>query len=61
MTITRSLATAVAALAVFASPASAFASPLLAGDDNRDGIVMEDESGWDCTTMGNLVCGPLTR
>lgn len=27
------------------------------GDDNEDGIVMEDESGWDCTTMGNQVCG----
>lgn len=27
------------------------------GDDNRDGIVMEDESGWDCRTMGNRVCG----
>jgi len=21
-------------------------------------MVMEDESGWDCTTMGNQVCGP---
>lgn len=29
------------------------------GDDNRDGIVMEDESGWDCRTMGNRVCGAL--
>ncbi|MGA5411507.1 hypothetical protein ACPCSC_30170 [Streptomyces lavendulocolor] len=28
------------------------------GDDNRDGIVDEDESGWDCRTMGNRVCGP---
>ncbi|WP_146046415.1 hypothetical protein, partial [Streptomyces cahuitamycinicus] len=28
------------------------------GDDNRDGIVDEDESGWDCHTMGNRVCGP---
>lgn len=28
------------------------------GDDNADGVIMEDESGWDCTTMGNLVCGP---
>lgn len=28
------------------------------GDDNRDGIVEEDESGWDCRTMGNRACGP---
>ncbi|MCG8971829.1 hypothetical protein [Streptomyces sp. CL12-4] len=28
------------------------------GDDNRDGIVDEDESGWDCHTMGNRLCGP---
>ncbi|ASR77198.1 hypothetical protein KIV66_gp91 [Mycobacterium phage MyraDee] len=29
------------------------------GDDNGDGVIMEDESGWDCATMGNLICGPL--
>ncbi|MET9528175.1 hypothetical protein [Streptomyces coeruleorubidus] len=28
------------------------------GDDNGDGRVDEDESGWDCRTMGNRVCGP---
>ncbi|QDP45388.1 hypothetical protein SEA_SOILDRAGON_90 [Mycobacterium phage SoilDragon] len=28
------------------------------GDDNGDGIVMEDESGWDCRAMSNLICGP---
>ncbi|MFH8465976.1 hypothetical protein [Streptomyces sp. NPDC017991] len=27
------------------------------GDDNRDGRIDEDESGWDCHTMGNRVCG----
>lgn len=27
------------------------------GDDNRDGIVDEDESGWDCRAMGNGLCG----
>lgn len=27
------------------------------GDDNRDGRVDEDESGWDCRTMGNRQCG----
>ena len=30
-----------------------------AGDDNCDGIVMEDESGWRCDRMGNFICGPL--
>ena len=29
-----------------------------AGDDNGDGVIMEDESGWDCATMGNRICGP---
>jgi hypothetical protein len=28
------------------------------GDDNADGRIDEDESGWDCATMGNGVCGP---
>ncbi|WLP91452.1 hypothetical protein [Gordonia sp. NB41Y] len=32
---------------------------LLVGDDNGDGVIDEDESGWDCTTMGNLICGPV--
>ncbi|WP_404949084.1 hypothetical protein HFP70_35465 [Streptomyces sp. ARC14] len=27
------------------------------GDDNRDGRVDEDESGWDCRSMGNGLCG----
>lgn len=30
----------------------------LPGDDNRDGVIDEDESGWDCRTMGNRLCGP---
>ncbi|WP_406730672.1 hypothetical protein [Streptomyces sp. NBC_01794] len=30
------------------------------GDDNRDGVVDEDESGWDCHTMGNRQCGTKT-
>lgn len=30
-----------------------------AGDDNNDGVIQEDESGWDCTTMGNRICGPV--
>lgn len=31
------------------------------GDDNRDGVVDEDETGWDCTTMGNRQCGAAAR
>ncbi|MGW7594597.1 hypothetical protein, partial [Streptomyces rubiginosohelvolus] len=31
------------------------------GDDNRDGVVDEGESGWDCRAMGNRVCGPAGR
>lgn len=27
------------------------------GDDNHDGVIDEDESGWNCATMGNKVCG----
>lgn len=31
----------------------------VAGDDNRDGVVDEDESGWDCQAMGNRQCGSV--
>lgn len=31
------------------------------GDDNGDGWVMEDESGWNCATMGNHICGEMKR
>lgn len=27
------------------------------GDDNGDGVIDEDESGWNCRTMGNRICG----
>lgn len=30
----------------------------LMGDDNRDGLVDEDETGWDCRRIGNRVSGP---
>lgn len=30
----------------------------LPGDDNGDRVIDEDESGWDCATMGNRDCGP---
>ncbi|MFB6529867.1 hypothetical protein [Streptomyces sp. NPDC056399] len=43
-------------------PVEVVAVPLSAerGDDNRDGRIDEDESGWDCRTMGNRICGPRT-
>ncbi|NML55095.1 hypothetical protein HHL19_35800 [Streptomyces sp. R302] len=28
------------------------------GDDNADGRIDEDESGWNCHLMGNRLCGP---
>ena len=28
------------------------------GDDNADGIITEDDSGFDCRVMSNLRCGP---
>ncbi|MYX26827.1 hypothetical protein GTY75_09120 [Streptomyces sp. SID8381] len=31
------------------------------GDDNRDGMVTEGESGWNCHTMGNRQCSPHSR
>ena len=38
------------------APAVVNVAPLV-GDDNGDGVIDEDESGWDCRTMGNRVCG----
>lgn len=32
--------------------------PAVVGDDNGDGTIDEDESGWDCRHMGNQICGP---
>jgi len=40
-----------------ASPSRDDSSSSIAGDDNHDGVIDEDESGWDCRTMGNLICG----
>jgi hypothetical protein len=28
------------------------------GDDNANGVVEEDESGWSCVDDGNKICGP---
>jgi len=28
------------------------------GDDNGNGIIEEDESGWSCVDDGNRTCGP---
>ncbi|EKT81858.1 hypothetical protein WSS_A15239 [Rhodococcus opacus M213] len=30
---------------------------MIYGDDNHDGYVDEDETGWDCNVNGNQVCG----
>ncbi len=35
------------------------AVPGIPGDDNGDGVISEDESGWDCFAMGNRICGDL--
>lgn len=35
------------------------AQRVTAGDDNADGWIDEDESGWACHLMGNRLCGPL--
>ncbi|MEP9391146.1 hypothetical protein ABLE94_02655 [Gordonia sp. VNK1] len=37
--------------------ATAAVTTVVPGDDNGDGIIDEDESGWDCATMGNRICG----
>ena len=52
------IASVTIATAALFGAAHASASPLI-GDDNHDGLVMEDESGWDCATMGNLICGSV--
>lgn len=42
------------------APAPTAATMLvLPGDDNADGHIDEDETGWNCAAMGNLVCGPV--
>lgn len=40
-----------------AAPCSADAYAREMGDDNCDGVIVEDESGWNCATMGNFICG----
>lgn len=57
----------VAVLAVFGhSPATILsvipdapaAVRISLGDDNADGLVDEDETGWSCAIDGNRRCGP---
>lgn len=49
----------VAPVTAQAAPASAVPqTATVRGDDNSDGTIQEDESGWNCMTMGNRVCGP---
>lgn len=38
-----------------------YVSTVLMGDDNQDGIIDEDESGWDCHALGNHICGPTNN
>lgn len=52
------LIAAIAIVATLAGPVDQYAWEV--GDDNADGIITEDESGWDCRTMGNLICGGAT-
>lgn len=61
------LALLVAVLATFGySPATILAAipeapaaiRLYLGDDNADGLVDEDETGWSCAIDGNRRCGP---
>ncbi|MFE6185552.1 hypothetical protein ACFQ6U_14105 [Streptomyces sp. NPDC056465] len=51
----------VAALGPSAALTSAAPTPAvtatLPGDDNGDGRIEEDETGFDCHTMGNRLCG----
>ena len=58
MGTTTLLAAIAAAIFGWATPAPAYVAPVaIVGDDNRDGIIDEDESGWNCATMGNQICG----
>jgi hypothetical protein len=43
--------------AAHAAPAGVDVYAYEVGDDNGDGIIMEDESAWDCTTTSNRICG----
>lgn len=53
-----SIASVIASVFVFGAVMTAPGQALNpTGDDNGDGIVMEDESGWECRTMGNRICG----
>ncbi|WIF20595.1 hypothetical protein SEA_JFLIX2_105 [Rhodococcus phage Jflix2] len=46
-------------IAIVPVQAPATVTPVaITGDDNSDGIIDEDESGWNCETMGNRICGP---
>lgn len=60
--ITTIVAIAIAILAPVAPaesvPAFILTPAIVAGDENADGIIDEDEIGWNCKTMGNRICGP---
>ena len=41
-----------------AAPAGVDAYAWEVGDDNEDGVIEEDESGFSCVDDGNHICGP---
>ncbi|MEV8396685.1 hypothetical protein [Streptomyces niveus] len=43
------------------APCPAPATTVTVGADNRDGRIGEDETGWDCATMGNRQCAPVAQ
>ena len=45
--------------AAHAAPAGVDAYAYEVGDDNGDGRIDEDESGWDCATMAHRTCWPV--
>lgn len=42
-----------------ATPDFILTPAIVAGDENNDGIIDEDEIGWNCETMGNQICGTV--
>jgi hypothetical protein len=41
-----------------AAPAGTDVYAYEVGDDNENGVIEEEESGFDCRVMGNRICGP---
>ena len=47
---------AAALIAMAPAPQDVYATEV--GDDDGNGVISEDESGWSCVDMGNKTCGP---